>query len=422
MSLKNRVGNFVKKVYDKLQEKSFLEESRMRKQDFTRSRKMSFCDTMIVVLNKTGRGLTAGIRAFFEAVQIENETYSNQAFSKGRMRIKWEAFRELFRMSVDDFYSEFKPEYYKGYRVSAIDGTKLNLPFHTETAEEFGIQKGTNDQIQALGSCLFDVVNKILIDADVMNIETSEKELAMQHLERLSKLEHNKELIIFDRGYPSAELIEFIENKQFKYLMRCSRSFVSPFKNLITSNDCVISYTFKKYKYQANFRVIQFTLSSGETECLITNIFDKDFLVDNFKELYHMRWCIETAYNDIKNKLELENYSGVTPLAIRQDFFATMFLRNLASFIIIENKEEIDRLHNSGENMHTYQANVNTVISIIKRDLINMLVVDSKFKRRKLWKKIVTEITRSVLPVRPNRSFLRKKKHACQKFPQNQKS
>ena len=389
MSLKNRVGNFVKKVYDKLQEKSFLEESRMRKQDFTRSRKMSFCDTMIVVMNKTGRGLTAGIRAFFEAVQKENETYSNQAFSKGRMR-------------VDDFYSEFKPEYYKGYRVSAIDGTKLNLPFHTETAEEFGIQKGTNDQIQALGSCLFDVVNKILIDADVMNIETSEKELAMQHLERLSKLEHNKELIIFDRGYPSAELIEFIENKQFKYLMRCSRSFVSPFKNLITSNDCVISYTFKKYKYQANFRVIQFT--------------------DNFKELYHMRWCIETAYNDIKNKLELENYSGVTPLAIRQDFFATMFLRNLASFIIIENKEEIDRLHNSGENMHSYQANVNTVISIIKRDLINMLVVDSKFKRRKLWKKIVTEITRSVLPVRPNRSFLRKKKHACQKFPQNQKS
>ena len=99
-----------------------------------------------------------------------------------------------------------------------------------------------------------------------------------------------------------------------------------------------------------------------------------------------------------------------------------MFLRNLASFIIIENKEEIDRLHNSGENMHSYQANVNTVISIIKRDLINMLVVDSKFKRRKLWKKIVTEITRSVLPVRPNRSFVRKKKHACQKFPQNQKS
>ena len=42
MSLKNRVGNFVKKVYDKLQEKSFLEESRMRKQDFTRSRKMNF--------------------------------------------------------------------------------------------------------------------------------------------------------------------------------------------------------------------------------------------------------------------------------------------------------------------------------------------------------------------------------------------
>lgn len=422
MSLVSTVGKFVKKVYDRLQEKSFLEESRMRKQDFTRNRKMSFCDTMIVVLNKTGRGLNAGIRAFFEAVQKENETYSNQAFSKGRMRIKWEAFRELFRMSVDEFYSEFTPEYYNGYRVSAIDGTKLNLPFHQETAEEFGIQKGTGNQIQALGSCLFDVVNKILIDADLMHIETSEKSLAMQHLERLSELAHDKELIIFDRGYPSAELIEFIENKQFKYLMRCSRSFVLPFKNLITSNDCVVSYTFKKYKYQASFRIIQFKLPSGETEFLITNVFDKDFLVENFKELYHMRWGIETEYNDIKNKLELENFSGVTPLAIRQDFFATMFLRNLASFMIIENKEEIDRLHNTGENIYTYQANVNTVISIIKRDLINMLIVDSNHKRKKLWKKVVTEITHSVLPIRPDRRFERKKKHICQKFPQNQKS
>ena len=422
MSLKSTVGNFVKKVYDRLQEKTFLEESRMKKQDFTRNRKMSFCDTMIIVLNKTGRGLNTGIRAFFEAVQKENETYSNQAFSKGRMRIKWEAFRELFRMSVDEFYSEFTPEYYKGYRVSAIDGTKLNLPFHPETAEEFGIQKGTNDQIQALGSCLFDVVNKILIDADLMNIKTSEKELAIRHLDRLSELTHDKELVVFDRGYPSAELIEFIENKQFKYLMRCSRSFVSPFRNLIASNDCVVSYTFKKYKYQAKFRIIQIILTNGDTEFLITNIFDKNFLVENIKELYHMRWGIETEYDDIKNKLELENFSGVTPLAIRQDFFATMFLRNLASFMIIENKEDIDRLHNSGDNIYKYQANVNTVISIIKRDLINMLVVDSPYKRKKLWKKVISEITHSVLPVRPDRSFNRKRKHLCQKFSQNQKS
>ncbi len=35
---------------------------------------------------------------------------------------------------------------------------------------------------------------------------------------------------------------------------------------------------------------------------LITNIFDDSFTSDDFKYLYHVRWGIESKYNDIKNK------------------------------------------------------------------------------------------------------------------------
>ena len=56
-----------------------------------------------MVLNKTGKGIRSGIRAFMDTMKEESESYSNQAFSKGKMRIKFEAFREIFRMAVDEF-------------------------------------------------------------------------------------------------------------------------------------------------------------------------------------------------------------------------------------------------------------------------------------------------------------------------------
>ena len=422
MILKKLVGKFCEKVYDRIQDNKFLENSKMRKQDFTRKRKMGFADTIIVVLNKTGKSLHSGIRVFMKTMKVESESYSNQAFSKGRMRVKFEAFRELFQMTVDEFYKEFKVKKYKGYRVSAVDGTKINLPYNEDSVKEFGIQESTNDQIQALGSCLYDVLNEMIIDAVIASHDESEGNLAKQHLDYLLSISHNKELILFDRGYPSADLISFIESKKFYYLMRCNKTFISGMKEQITSDDCVISYRFKKKKITVKIRIITVVLSTGNKETLITNIFDKSFTVEDFAQLYHMRLEIETNYDDIKNKLEIENFSGTTPLAIKQDFFATMFLRNLASMMIFENEEEINNLHNSSNNLYQYKANVNTVVSILKTDLIEMLIVDSDFKRRKLWRKITKEISHSVIPIRPNRSFERKKKHLCEKYPQNQKS
>ena len=119
---------FCKMLYSKIHNKEFAGESKMREQDFSRNRKFSFGDTVSVVLNKTGRGVRSAINAYRESVRKDEMTYSQQAFSKGRQRIKWEAFRELHQFSVEEFYKEHDVKTYRGYRVSAIDGTRLNLP------------------------------------------------------------------------------------------------------------------------------------------------------------------------------------------------------------------------------------------------------------------------------------------------------
>ena len=86
--IRNMVGNFCRKIYDRINDKHFAEVSKMRKEDFTRQRKVGFGDTVLIILNKTGKGLNAAIRTFRETVKKENESYSKQAFSKGKMRIK----------------------------------------------------------------------------------------------------------------------------------------------------------------------------------------------------------------------------------------------------------------------------------------------------------------------------------------------
>lgn len=394
----------------------------MQKKDFTRNRKLGFSGTVLMVLNKTGKSLQTGIRAFKKSMQSETESYSKQAFSKGRLRVKYEAFQEIFRMSAEEFYQEFNPKTYKGYRVCAIDGTKYNLPHNEESKVEFGIQDGHGDTIQALSSCLYDVLNEIIIDAQIVSCNGNERKLAEEHLEYLSSIQTAKELIIFDRGYPSAQLIDFIDKKGFKYLIRCDRTFVKGMLSKLTGNDCTITHKFVRSKIEVKLRFITVTLPGGNTEFLITNLFDQSFKVQDFTELYHLRWEIETNYDDIKNKLQIEDFSGTSPLAIKQDFFAVMFLRNLASMMIFENAEAIDAMHNSSENKLAYKANVNTVVSILKTDLIEMLITDSKRKRSALFKNIYFEISHAVVPVRPNRSFPRKKSHFHSNFHQNQKS
>lgn len=420
------VGNFCKKVYDKINNPKFAEVSKMRKEDFTRNRKVGFVGTMLIVLNKTGKGISSAIRTYREAVKTEEEKYSKQAFSKGRMRIKWEAFREIFRMSVEEFYKDFPHENYKGFRLSAVDGTKINLPYNEETKTEFGCQKSSGEQIQSLGSCLYDVLNGILIDAVPAPSDSNERKLAETHMEYLDKIRTEKELILFDRGYPSSELMDFIDKKGFKYLMRADETFTRGFIRRVDGIDSVITHTFANTKLELTFRFIQLSLKDNEgndvKELLITNVFDDIFDIKDFEKLYHLRWGIETKYNDIKNKLQIESFSGTSPLAIKQDFYATMFLNNLASMMIIENKEEIDRIHNSKENKYQYKANVNAVISLLKESVVEMLYTDSSYKKKKLLKKIYSEIQRAVVPVRPGRSFARNKAHKSSKFPQNQRS
>ncbi|MCC5909768.1 MAG: hypothetical protein JJT76_04955 [Clostridiaceae bacterium] len=87
------------------------------------------------------------------------------------------------------------------------------------------------------------------------------------------------------------------------------------------------------------------------------------------------RWEIEVKYHQLKSRYELENFSGVNPIAIMQDFYATIYLSNLMAMVNIEANENAE---SRKENLNSLKFNALYSLNIIlcterRRDYVPLL-------------------------------------------------
>lgn len=161
-------------------------------------------------------------------------------------------------------------------------------------------------------------------------------------------------------------------------------------------------------------RVIKFELESGIAETLVTNLFDEDLSLTDFKELYFKRWGIEVKYNEIKNKLQVENFTGQTIIAIEQDFYATMYLANMVALAKKDANQIIQEDSKNKQLKFEYKVNTNVLIEKLKDTLVTMIITRNPWKRSKILKNIQHEIERNIIPIRPGRNFVRKNHKSTQ--------
>jgi len=114
-------------------------------------------------------------------------------------------------------------------------------------------------------------------------------------------------------------------------------------------------------------------LSTGELEVLATNLLDEQlYPTSEFADLYQKRWGIETYYGLIKGRLDLENFTGRSPQAVRQDVYATIFLSNLESVLIRPVQEQCETKSKSLKNPQ--QVNHAVSFHAIKSHLIALIL------------------------------------------------
>ena len=184
-------------------------------------------------------------------------------------------------------------------------------------------------------------------------------------------------------------------------------------------NDCIIEHRFARGKESTRLRVVRFKLDDGSEEIIVTNLFDTDLTAEDFKALYHLRWAIETNYNNLKNKLVIEDFSGRSVLAVEQDYYATVTMANLVSILVFDNREQIEQYNAAAERKYVYKQNVNTTVGLMKDELLYILMDDSPLRRGRRMRRLMKNALRSIVPIRPGRSYARKRMHPGNSFSQN---
>ncbi len=269
---------------------------------------------------------------------------TSSAFCKARQKFSETAFIELNHRVTQAFYTSNAQQKWLGFRVLAVDGSKYLLPDEPSVYATYG---GMTNQYEksipmALGSCLYDVFQGLILDARLTKYKGSERDLAHQHMD----YSHADDLTLYDRGYPAFWLFAAHQDKGSHFCMRARVDFNSQTKTFAHSNkqqDIVVLKANDRMKLACkekgvstediSVRLLRIKTSKGEY-ILITNLLNKRrYPLKAFKELYHLRWQIEEGYKKQKNWLEMENFTGRSVLAIKQDFHARILCQTLGAII-----------------------------------------------------------------------------------------
>jgi hypothetical protein len=306
----------------------------------------------------------------------------------------------MFQTSVEGPYNE-EWEKRRGFRLMEADGSFIHLTQAPELVEYYGGLGYEGRTAPALVSLLYDLENDIIADVLIAPVHDSGHPLALEHIQTLWGLvsfERGRELVLFDRGYPSFDFIKPLQDKEIAYVMRVQKNFIRE-KKLKRKWDCRVTLG------QSGLRVraVRVPLSSGETETLITNVEKERIEYEAFKELYHKRWGIETKYKTVKQRLEMENFSGRLADSIKQDFYAMMTAANIIAHFIREANREVKKAREVSGNRYEYRVNVNHAAGVYKDRLIAVAMAKGGGVRARLMRELAGELERRVVPVRPGR-------------------
>lgn len=333
--------------------------------DFTRERKLPFKQVLKAVLSMTGKSLRGELMEYFN---LKTSMPTVSAFVQQRNKVDHSAFEALFHTftkAVDE------QALFKGYRLLAVDGSDLHTPTNKDEADSY--HKGTNGQkpynLFHLNA-LYDLQRRIYTDAIVQG-----RKQWNEHRAFVTMVDRDEASVptiyIADRGYESYNNMAHVIEKRQKFLIRVrdskSNSLVSglilPVQDEFdvqyrvgltrkqtnqVKNSCLkfvphtstfdyLPRTTKKaipmQPYYLSFRVVRFKLTEDTYEVLLTNLPEDEFSVSELKDLYAMRWGIETSFRDLKYSLALSFFHSKKTENILQEVFARLTMYNFAELI-----------------------------------------------------------------------------------------
>ena len=392
--------------------------------DFTRVRKIDFGKFVGITMNSGGCTMSKELLDYFD---FDVNTPSVSAYTQQRSKVLPEAFEFIFQsFTKDNLPSE---NLYQGYRLLACDGSNLSIannPNDRETLRKKN-QYGDNTSNHLHLNALYDVLNRVYVDALVQKYVDNHEPQACISMMNRSALD--KVILIADRNYESYNIMAHAINKNWNYVIRVkdlhSNGIAStldlPDKDTFDV-DITLTFTRKQTKaakeagyrfmpqnqvfdflppksngtYALSYRIVRFPITDDTYEMLVTNLDRFNFPISKLKEIYNLRWGIETSFRELKYAIGLTSFHARKVDYIKQEIFARLTLFNYCELItshVVEKMKDKD---------NTKQVNFTIAIYICREFL--------RHKKQLSPPDVIKLIQKYTLPLSPGRKDPRKVK------------
>lgn len=352
---------------------------------------------------------------------------TEEAFVRARQRMPMEFWMALILVLVERFEADHAARMcFRGFRLLAIDGTRLTLPNEKALRDFYGTANNAAGQhnAQAHMVLLQSPLTRLPIAYQLQPLKVGEITMARQ----LSGHLRANDLVLLDAGYCSYGLLWDIQQRQAFFCIRQQRHM-----NLHTQacldgrRDRLVRWSPKDSRRawvreglpkSIDLRLIEYHVPGYRTIKLLTNVLSPgklsyaDFtrlttmpgVGDKLKPgLYHLRWQIETSYAEIKVDAGMDGgLRSKKPAGIAYEVAGHVVLYLLVRWLMMEAAVVygLDPLRLSFCN----------ALSQLREMWATIVVSSPQWVARQLLPRLLERIASKLVPRRPGRSYPRKKK------------
>lgn len=392
--------------------------------DFIRNRKLPMRDLVKTLLSMEGGSLN---KELYKLTLCSSVSVTPSAFAQQRNKLRPEGFKAL----LDQFNERCDSRRtFRGYKVYAVDGSDISI-YRNPSSESFICPSTYPEGYNLLHlNALYDLFDRTYTDCIVEAKSKCDERMALCKILARNQFDRPS-IIIVDRGYEAYNMFaHFLNTPNVDFVCRIQNGGLRPVRALpmretdetivfevttsqtnedkahnrafiqtgskhgkVNSSKTHISHWDFSSPYRFELRVVRVQLDDGKIETLITSLPRNKFSQEDIKQLYHMRWGIETSFRELKYTIGLSFLHSKKEKFAYQEIYAAIVMYNfcerIAACAVIKKK---DGRH------HAYQLNYSMAVTICK----------GYFRRSQSFISITTELERYILPIRKGRSAIRK--------------
>lgn len=399
---------------------------------FTRKpKKLNFIEDMKLIMSMSPSTYRVGLYDYFD---FNKNIVSASGYVQSRQKIKVDAFKYLLNMTNKAYPCT---NTYCGYRLLAVDGSDINIPYDPNDYETtVPSHTGNKTYNQYHVNALYDILNNRYLDAVIQGVRNENERQAM--IDMAEKYRGNKAIFIADRGYEAYNLYEHIKHSGNFFLIRIKDGSSRLFKQLPKDGefDKEITVTFTRNQtnkakanrdkhiwlartqnfdylnttrdsYKAIYRIVRIKIDGlkDKYEAIITNLSRNEISTEDIRNIYKLRWNIELSFRHLKYSVNLNSLHSKRKDLIKQEIWAKLITFNI-SMIIIDyiHKHKLSKVN---KRKYEYKINITNAIYIIIKSI----------RKGGIPPNLLELITKELLPIRPNRSYKRNiKSHSFVSF------